>query len=120
VLVLNQPDPPVLLWKWPFRPKRVLITGRVTDDSGVARAIITLDDEYWRRPRRFDITRRLEGDGNFRLVLRLSSWVRARDRDGHVYEIALTAVDEAGNESGPESVFVRAQRAGGARGHRNR
>ncbi len=121
VLVLNSPEPPVLPWRRPFQRKRVEISGQVTDDdSGVASATITVTDEYRRRPKVYDITDRLDEDGCFTLVLWLSSWVRARDRDGRVYEIALTAADAAGNEAGPESVFVLAKRPGRGhhRGHR--
>jgi len=86
----------------------------------VARAVVTLHDEYRRRPFTFDITRRLGEDGSFQLVFRLSPVVRGRDRDGRVYEFALSAVDTEGNESGPETVVVVAERQSRWRGHRNR
>ena len=120
MLMLNPPEPSVLPGWPPFRPQRVVISGRVTDNSGVARAVIALHDEYRRRPFTFDITRRLSDDGSFQLVFRLSPVVRGRDDDGRVYAFALSAVDTEGNASGPESVVVVAERQSRGRGHRNR
>jgi len=116
-LALDSPDPAILPWRRPFRRKPVTISGQVTDgDSGVASATITVTDEYGRCSSEHDITELLDEDGYFKLTVKLRSWVRPRDRNGRTYEVALTAVDNAGNGAGPETVIVPAKRPG--RGHR--
>jgi len=106
-LTLDSPEPAILPWRRPFRRKPVMISGQVVDDdSGVDSATITVTDEYGRCSSKHDITELLDEDGYFELTVKLRSWVKWRDRNGRTYEIALTAVDNAGNEAGPETVTV--------------
>ncbi len=108
-LSLDSPEPPVLPRRRPFRLKPVKISGKVTDDhSGVASATLIVEDEYGRRDQTIDITEMLDDEGFFEVILKLSSWVKLRDRNGREYEISLTAIDRAGNEAGPETVIVKA------------
>lgn len=97
---LDRPRPPRLPL-WPiFRPKRVWLSGTVTDEgSGVASAVISVKDEYGCCEPVRDVTGALKDDGRFRTAVYLWAWVKFRDWDGRQYEITLTAVDEAGNEA---------------------
>ncbi|MGD9494965.1 MAG: lectin-like protein [Armatimonadota bacterium] len=112
-LLLDSPSPAILYSARPGELQSVTISGQVTDDeSGVASATITLDDEYGEFDARYDVTGLLDAAGAFALNLQLSGSVEPSDRDGRTYAISLTAVDCQGNAAGPETVIVLAQRPG--------
>ncbi len=105
---LNSPEPSELPRRPIFRRKPVRISGTVVDDqSGVASATVSVEDEYDRCEPTRDVTGALDAEGNFETIVRLWAWVRGWDRDGREYEIKLTAVDNAGNVAEPDVVFVR-------------
>lgn len=92
---------------WSNQPVAVDISGSATDDeSGVASANVAIADEYGEADAAHDVTALLQADGGFVLSVDLPATVQAGDADGRVYEITLTASDNAGNEAEPVSTTV--------------
>ena len=108
-LSLDPADPSLLpSVEWGV-PKPVTISGSVTDGaSGVASAKLCVTDEYGECDAEHDVTGLLGADGGFELTISLSCAVSPGDADGRSYEIALSALDNAGNAGGPISVSVLA------------
>jgi hypothetical protein len=106
-VTLNAPKPDVL---WPPNGKAVsvVISGAVTDsESGVASAVLAVEDDYHQADRTLDITSSLNSaDGSFRVNLSLIASRKNTDRDGREYRIVLTAQDKAGNQAEPVVVSV--------------
>jgi hypothetical protein len=106
VLTMESPSPETL-WPANHRAVEVSVSGSAVDEgSGVAQAWLEVDDEYDELDGTHDITGDLDADGNFEITLELMAWRRGNDRDGRQYTISLYAVDNAGNQAGPESVAV--------------
>jgi len=106
VLTLDSPSPEIL-WPPNHTAVGVTVSGSAVDEgSGVAQAWLEVDDEYNELDGSHDITGDLDEYGNFEITLELMAWRRGRDRDGRHYTISLYAVDNAGNQAGPESVVV--------------
>jgi parallel beta-helix repeat protein len=103
---LDSPSPSVL-WPPDHRSVPVAISGAVEDhQSGLARAWLEVDDEYDEFDSEHEVTDLLDENGNLEMQIDLIAWRDGEDLDGRHYEIALHAVDNAGNEAEPVSVDV--------------
>jgi hypothetical protein len=97
---LNAPDPATLMWS--ATPVAVTFTGSATDaQSGLADVTLAIDDEYGELSGQHDLTGLLGADGSFGTTIDLAATVQAGDADGRVYEVTLTAADNAGNAAEP-------------------
>ena len=99
---------PNVLWPPNGRRIRVKVAGSATDDwSGVRRVWLLIKDEYSWRVRRYNITRALDGDGNFEITVKLQASRRGRDHNGREYRLFLVGRDVAGNWGRSNTLVVR-------------
>lgn len=106
---LSEPVPSVLTWS--DAPTEVILSGSVIDtESGVASAMLTIDDEYDELDSTLDLIALglLGEDGSFTTSVDLASIVHSGDADGRIYTISLDASDSAGNAAATISVSVTA------------
>ncbi len=109
-LVIRSATPNVLRpANWQYVPVRVL--GSATDDwSGVKLVKLVIRDEYCFWIRSYNVTKRLDDDGNFGINLRLRASCRRSDSDGHEYRLYLIGYDGAGNWATSKKLTVRVPR----------
>lgn len=102
------PDPSVILnFK---RVVDVTVTGKIKDNlSGVdpTTAHLAVHDEYGRVQPSGPVT--IAADGSYSFTVALRTFVRAKDTDGRLYTIRVSAADKAGNSRTTET-FVTAER----------
>jgi hypothetical protein len=90
-------DPNVL---WPPNGKRVDVTVTATatdEDSGVASAVLFIDDEYGECDGQVAMTP--AGDGVFTATVQLPARRAGKDKDGRSYILTVSATDGVGNVS---------------------
>ena len=92
------------LWPANKKPEKVRVTGRITDNIGVASARYVVTDEYGLPQPSGPIT--LAANGRYRFTVSLVASRQPKDKDGRDYTIVVSAIDAAGNEGRAEAVVT--------------
>jgi len=86
------------------KPVNVTVTGSVTDAvSGVSNASYNVIDEYGTMQPSGAVT--VQPNGSYSFTLSLPSNRQGNDKDGHLYTIVVTGIDQAGNSTTATTTF---------------
>jgi hypothetical protein len=85
------------------KPVNVTISGSVTDAVSAVSASFNVIDEYGTTQPSGPIT--VQANGNYSFTLALPANRPGNDRDGHLYTIVVSAVDQAGNSATATATF---------------
>jgi hypothetical protein len=105
VPVVTASASPTTLWPPNHKLRPVTVTGTVADASGGVPSTVNYQvvDEYGQvQP---SGTASVDSQGNYSFVVRLQASRTGQDKDGRLYTIVVTAVDQAGN-TGSARTFV--------------
>jgi outer membrane protein assembly factor BamB len=95
--VVTATSSPATAGKGP-RPVTITVSGSATDGlSGISNASFNVIDEYGATQPSGSVT--LQANGSYSFTLTLPATKQGSDKDGHLYTITVTGVDQAGNSA---------------------